>query len=70
LPNLKRTKEDKTMKRKGTTLVLAAAMLASAHAQTTPGKLDRLPDTLPPSVEARVGKVDFRRGMPTETGIE
>src|SRR5262245_19609473 len=34
------------------------------------GKLARLPDTLPSSVEARVGKIDFRRGLPTPKGIE
>src|SRR5262245_45229963 len=34
------------------------------------GKLARLPDRLPPSVEARVGKVDFNRGLPTQQGIE
>src|SRR5262245_18110101 len=34
------------------------------------GRLARLPDTLPSSVEARVGKIDFRRGLPTPKGIE
>jgi hypothetical protein len=29
-----------------------------------------LPDTLPSSVEARVGKIDFSRGLPTQKGIE
>ena len=34
------------------------------------GKLPPLPEKLPPSVEARVGKVDFRRGLPTQEGME
>jgi len=34
------------------------------------GKLASLPDKLPPSVEARVGKIDFRKGLPTQKGIE
>src|SRR5262249_26787836 len=47
---------------------------SSATAQTAlstePGKLAPLPDKLPPSVEARVGKVDFSRGLPTQKGID
>src|SRR5215468_12335605 len=35
-----------------------------------PGKLAPLPDKLTPSVEARVGKVEFTRGLPTQKGIE
>jgi hypothetical protein len=35
-----------------------------------PGKLTPLPDKLPPSVEARVGKVEFTKGLPTQKGIE
>jgi hypothetical protein len=35
-----------------------------------PGKLTPLPDRLAPSVEARVGTVDFNRGLPTQTGID
>src|SRR5262249_24258157 len=35
-----------------------------------PGKLAPLADKLPPSVEARVGKVEFNRGLPTQKGIE
>jgi len=35
-----------------------------------PGKLAPLPNTLPPGVEARVGKVEFSRGLPTQKGIE
>jgi hypothetical protein len=34
------------------------------------GKLPPLPEKLPPSVEARVGTVDFERGLPTQRGIE
>src|SRR5262245_2122186 len=30
------------------------------------GKLARLPNTLPSGVEARVGKVDFKRGLPSQ----
>ena len=44
-------------------------MIGTAIAQE-PGKLAPLPGTLPPSVEARVGKVDFNRGLPTQKGIE
>jgi hypothetical protein len=29
-----------------------------------------LPDKLTPSVEARAGKVDIERGLPTQKGIE
>lgn len=29
-----------------------------------------LPDKLPPSVEARIGKVEFKRGLPTKKGID
>ena len=35
-----------------------------------PGKLPPLPEKLPPGVEARVGKVEFERGLPTRKGIE
>src|SRR5262245_65900204 len=35
-----------------------------------PGKLTPLPDKLPPSVEARVGNIEFSRGLPTQKGIE
>jgi hypothetical protein len=34
------------------------------------GKLTPLPDKLPSSVEARVGKVDFTKGLPTQKGIK
>ncbi len=49
--------------------VLTCTLGGSAMAQE-PGKLAPLPHTLPPSVEARVGKVDFSRGLPTQKGIE
>src|SRR5215470_17312731 len=49
--------------------VLVCVIGGRAMAQE-PGKLAPLPDTLPPSVEARVGKVDFRKGLPTQKGIE
>ncbi|MCZ6652024.1 MAG: DUF1254 domain-containing protein [Planctomycetota bacterium] len=48
---------------------LACGLAANAMAQE-PGRLVPLPDKLPPSVEARVGKVDFKRGLPTPKGIE
>src|SRR5262249_56757104 len=35
-----------------------------------PGMLAPLPDRLPPSVEARVGNVEFSRGLPTPKGIQ
>ena len=38
--------------------------------KSEPGVLLPLPDKLTPSVEARVGYVDFDRGLPTEKGIE
>jgi len=45
-------------------------MLGGRAMGQEPGKLAPLPDTLPPSVEARVGKVEFSRGLPTQKGIE
>src|SRR5262245_41296382 len=45
------------------------SMIGTAIAQE-PGKLAPLPDKLPASVEARVGKVEFDRGLPTKKGIE
>jgi len=35
-----------------------------------PGKVIRLPEKLPASVEARVGKIAFEKGLPTKTGIQ
>jgi hypothetical protein len=35
-----------------------------------PRKLTRLPNTLPPSIETRVGKIEFNKGLPTKKGIE
>jgi hypothetical protein len=37
---------------------------------TEPGTLTPLPDRLTPRVEARVGTVDFIRGLPTKKGID
>lgn len=34
------------------------------------GKLLPLPDKLPPSLEARIGKVEFKRGLPTKKSID
>jgi hypothetical protein len=60
--------------------VLGAALtLSPAHAQNQAnqtidtqelGNLPPLPDKLPPSLEARVGHVDFDRGSPTKQGTE
>ena len=49
--------------------VLVYAVGGNGLAQE-PGKLAPLPDKLPPSVEARVGKVDFSKGLPTQNGIQ
>ena len=53
---------------------LIAALLVYALGENAlaqePGKLTPLPDGLPPSVEARVGKVEFSRGLPTQKGID
>jgi hypothetical protein len=35
-----------------------------------PGKLAPLPDKLTRRVEARIGKVEFSRGLPTQKGID
>jgi hypothetical protein len=35
-----------------------------------PGKLMPLPEKLPPSIKARVGAVDFNRGLPTQNSID
>ena len=52
-------------------VMLACSNIASAQdVKAEPGKLQPLPDKLPPSVEARVGKVDFGRGLPTQKGID
>jgi len=48
---------------------LSLTVCVEAAAQE-PGTLAPLPGALPPSVEARVGKVDFNRGLPTQKGIE
>ena len=59
------------IKRQLTNMVttVLVCMIGSALAQE-PGKLAPLPDKLPPSVEARVGAVDFNKGLPTQKGIE
>ena len=65
----------------GTALVASSALGAkvgfapsSATAQTAPsaapGKLPPLPEKLSPGVEARVGKIEFDRGFPTQRGID
>jgi hypothetical protein len=46
--------------------IMATKPMPTQH----PGKLAPLPDKLPPSVEARVGKVEFIGGLPTQKGIE
>jgi hypothetical protein len=51
------------------TALLVYALRGHSLAQE-PGKLAPLPDTLPPSVEARVGQVEFKKGLPTQKGIE
>src|SRR5262249_84832 len=50
-------------------VVVACLLIGSAFAQE-PGKLAPLPNNLPPSVEQRVGTVDFSRGLPTPHGIQ
>ena len=51
-------------------VAVLTCMLGGRAMGQEPGKLAPLPDTLPPSVEARVGKVEFSRGLPTQKGIE
>src|SRR5215510_2515131 len=51
------------------TVIVVCLFAGNAIAQEL-GKLTTLPDKLPPSVEARVGKVEFNRGLPTQKGIE
>jgi hypothetical protein len=48
---------------------LSLTVCVQAAAQE-PGKLTPLPDKLPPSVETRVGSVEFKSGLPTQKGIE
>jgi Protein of unknown function (DUF1254) len=50
-------------------VVVACLLSGNAFAQE-PGKLAPLPNKLPPSVEQRVGTVDFSRGLPTPNGIQ
>ncbi|RDJ14373.1 hypothetical protein B5K06_05605 [Rhizobium grahamii] len=49
--------------------ILVAFLGGNALAEE-PGKLAPLPDKLPPSLEARVGNVEFGKGLPTPKGIE
>jgi hypothetical protein len=49
--------------------ILSLTVCAKAMAQE-PGKLAPLPDKLSPSVEERVGKIEFNKGLPTQKGIE
>ena len=71
------------MRAKRTQNLIAAALVGALALGTTatqaqdktpekaePGKLAPLPDRLPASVEARVGKVELDRGLPTKMGIE
>jgi hypothetical protein len=51
-----------------TVFILVGLLGGNALAQE-PGKLVPLPDRLPPSVEARVGSVEFSKGLPTPKGI-
>ena len=50
--------------------VLGMSSIIHAQEAQELGRLAPLPDKLPPSVEARVGHVDFARGLPTQKGIE
>ena len=55
------------------TLALAMLSWVPAFSQTPSspaGTLPPLPEQLPPSVEARVGKVEFQRGLPSQKGIQ
>src|SRR5262245_4528697 len=66
--------KEETFMRRHLLLVGSAALAvltvsSLAHAQE-PGKLAPLPDKLTPSVEARVGAVEFKNGLPTQKGIE
>ena len=58
-------------------MILAAALMGAVTFTTAqalfgqePGKLAPLPEKLPASVEARVGKIEFAKGLPTKTGIQ
>jgi hypothetical protein len=53
----------------GSAALAVLTVSSLAHAQE-PGKLAPLPDKLTPSVEARVGAVEFKNGLPTQKGIE
>jgi hypothetical protein len=51
-----------------TAFIIVGLLGGNALAQE-PGKLVPLPDRLPPSVEARVGSVEYSKGLPTPKGI-
>jgi hypothetical protein len=51
-------------------IIVVGCFLGGNAIAQEPGKLPPLPDKLPPSVEARVGKVEFNKGLPTQKGIE
>jgi hypothetical protein len=50
--------------------IATASLIGGSALAEEPGRLAPLPDQLPPSVEARLGKVEFSRGLPTQKGIE
>jgi hypothetical protein len=50
--------------------IISASLVPTTPSPQEPGKLTPLPDKLSASVEARVGKVEFNRGLPTQKGIE
>jgi hypothetical protein len=45
-------------------------MKAALQQNILAAALTRLPETFPPSVEARVGKIEFAKGLPTKAGIQ
>src|SRR5215471_11821395 len=51
------------------TVFIVVGLLGGNALAQEPGKLVPLPDRLPPSVEARVGSVEFSKGLPTPKGI-
>jgi len=51
-------------------ITVVVCLLGGNAIAQEPGKLTPLPDKLPSSVEARVGKVEFNKGLPTQKGIE
>ena len=51
------------------TVFITVGLLGGNALAQEPGKLVPLPDRLPPRVEARVGSVEFSKGLPTPKGI-